>query len=124
MHQDIGGDEYYYHAKENEGGNFGYMVTSVKPYDKEGSISDRCQALIEYMSAPTSYYFKSDGPPQMNYEMLNEGVLAAINQVQSDQLNLESQTNGLVKQIQNMGYDFHPEGDVDQKITKIIDFIN
>lgn len=124
VHQDIGGDEYYYHAKENEGGSFGYMVTGVKPYDKEGSISDRCQALIEYMSAPTSYYFKSDGAPQLNYEMLNEGVLAAVNQVQSDQLNLESQTNGLVKQIQNMGYDFTPTGDVDQVITQIIDYIN
>lgn len=90
-------------------------------YRESDDILTRCRAVKAYMKAPTSFVA---GTNTVYYDMMDEGVYAAVGQVQKDWTNLSSSVAGFVNQLKNMGYDFTPSGDVDKTIRDIIEFIN
>jgi len=118
--QQVGPDVFYYYDKSS--GNFSFTVNTPNPvYNSDEGILQRCRAIKAYMNTPTSYFH---GTTTVNYDMRDEGVYAAIEQIEKDWVALESSVEGLVNQIKKLGYDFTPSSDVDATITNLIEFIN
>lgn len=120
VRQQVGAKIFYYTQKDS--GEFAGIATTPSPvYRESDDILTRCRAVKAYMKAPTSFVAGSD---TVYYDMMDEGVYAAVEQVQKDWTNLSSSVAGFVNQLKSMGYDFTPSGDVDENIKELIEFIN
>lgn len=55
---------------------------------------------------------------------MDEGVYAAVTQVENDFNTLQSSVNGLINQVNALGYEIESSEDVDETIANLIEVIN
>ena len=136
---------WYYCAKPDDDGNYktgqyAFSEQSITPYSEDDDILTRCAAIKEYMGAPTSFTLvkqeeegiDDDGrtitiksyDEILHYDMMDEGIFASISQVEADYANLQNQVDGIINQLEKLGYEFQKADDIDEAITELIDFIN
>ena len=75
------------------------------------------------MSAPTHFVIVGS-TADYRYGLMDEGVYAAVTQVENDFNTLKSSVNGLINQVKTLGYSISSYTDVDDTIAKLIEVIN
>ena len=119
--------KYYYYTKLNDDGeytgDYGFEETHISPYNDGDGVLDRCRALKEYMSAPTHFVIVGS-TADYRYGLMDEGVYAAVTQVENDFNTLQSSVNGLINQVNALGYEIESSEDVDEVIANLIEVIN
>ena len=81
------------------------------------------QLAQEYMSAPTHFVIVGS-TADYRYGLMDEGVYAAVTQVENDFNTLKSSVNGLINQVNALGYEIESSEDVDEVIANLIEVIN
>lgn len=75
------------------------------------------------MSAPTHFVIVGS-TADYRYGLMDEGVYAAVTQVENDFNTLQSSINGLINQVNALGYEIESSEDVDETIANLIEVIN
>ena len=75
------------------------------------------------MSAPT-HFVAVGATADYRYGLMDEGVYAAVTQVENDFNTLQSSVNGLIDQVEALGYSIGSYTDVDEAIANLIEVIN
>jgi len=119
--------KYYYYTKINSDGeytgDFGFEASYISPYSDDDSVLDRCRELKQYMSAPT-HFVAVGSTADYRYGLMDEGVYAAVTQVENDFNTLQQSVNGLIDQVEALGYQIGSYTDVDEAIAGLIEVIN
>lgn len=85
------GIECWYYGKEDMKGEFLTDVTPITPYSQDDPLESRVAAVREYMNAPTLKTNDEDENEREIYGLMNDGIVAVCDNVESSLKDLELQ---------------------------------
>lgn len=91
---------YYGTSEEMSTGNYAFEDNSVMPYNASDSLAQKCQAIKDYMNAPTAFTFMNNDQDSREYiyGLKNEGILAVVDTTEQGIADLETQYNNVASQ--------------------------
>lgn len=96
---------WYYGINEDlTKGDYAFEENSVTPYGASDSLAQKCQAVRDYMAAPTAFTFMNNDQDSREYlyGLQNEGILAVVVTIEQGIDNLETQYDSVASQAEEL----------------------